>query len=271
MTLTYNDPVGLSRTIESLKPLSGSKSLGSWEHVVVDSSPSMNTAILDLPGWPLTRVESPPRGIYPAFNLGLKSVSGDLVWFLNGGDQLLSLENLVKAQTLFIQNPTIEIVAAPVKLFRGGKYTYDSKVSGDFSYNIIGQNGLCHQGILYRKTVFEKVGFYDESFKLAGDYEHHFRCLSAGVKFAVSDKPFAQYNRDGRSDQFEKVFAEFQRVWAQNSQNLTRKIRISNLSLGYFYLLRTRLMRSKILKPFSRPLKEVWYFLNRSAQGRLRR
>src|SRR5919108_5613652 len=90
VTITYRDPAGLASTSESLLPLLRADNSWTWEHVVVDSSPEENRAVLEglPPDWPLLHVVTPARGIYPAMNEGIQCASGRYLWFLNGRDRL---------------------------------------------------------------------------------------------------------------------------------------------------------------------------------------
>ncbi len=262
ITITYNDSEGFSRTLDSLRVLLGAPELaGEWEHIVVDSSPEINSSVLSrLGSWPLVRIETPPRGIYPAFNLGLEHATGEFVWFLNGGDRLLNVENL---RGLLDSFGSADLVCAPVEIYRNGKFTYNSHVKDNFSANLMGQNNLCHQGIIYRRSVFDCVGFYDVSYKLAGDYEHHFKCFFNGMKAGVFAGAIAQYDRDGRSDNFREVFGEYRRVWSKWSSNLGKQMYFQNIFIGKVYFFRSELMKSKLLYPISGQLKKLWYRMNR--------
>jgi glycosyltransferase involved in cell wall biosynthesis len=262
ITITYNDGPGLKRTLDSLVKLNEDKSL-KWEHIIVDSSPEVNSPVLaGFSGWPLVRIETPPRGIYPAFNLGIEHAQGEYVWFLNGGDRLLTVENL-KGLLGEFRGDAFDLVCAPVELYRENKFIYSTRVKSDFLANLLGQNNLCHQGIIYKRSVFERVGFYDVTYKLAGDYEHHFKCYFHGMKFGVFDKPLAQYDRDGRSDNFKEVFREYRRVWSKFSSKLGKQMYLQNILVGKAYFFRSKLMKSKLLSPVAAPLKKIWYRLNR--------
>lgn len=263
ITITYNDGAGLEKTLKSLRPLLADGRLkGEWEHIVVDSSPEINSGPLgSLTDWPLVRLETPPRGIYPAFNLGIEHARGEFLWFLNGGDRMLNSTNLLELLESF---EMADLICAPVEIYRNGQFTYNSHVKADFISNLMGQNGLCHQGIIYRRSVFDQVGLYDESYKLAGDYEHLFKCFLKGIKFGVFAKPIAQYDRDGRSDNYREVFKEYRKVWNTITPEISKGLYFQNAILGQAYLLRSKIMKSKLLSPFAAPLKKIWYQMHRN-------
>jgi glycosyltransferase involved in cell wall biosynthesis len=194
ITITYADPIGLASTVDSLRTLAR----GDWEHIVVDSSPEGNRDVISgLPiDWPLVHVVAPPRGIYAAMNSGIAAAHGDVLWFLNGGDRLADAESLKRARELLDQDPGVDILACGVWLTRRGK-------------RLAGPRGVCvpesdftkgknpHQGMLYRKRVFDVVGLYDDTYRIFGDYAHHWRCVLGGVRSKTSDLMIADFDIDG--------------------------------------------------------------------------
>ncbi|KKK57336.1 hypothetical protein LCGC14_3055510, partial [marine sediment metagenome] len=48
---------------------------------------------------------------------------------------------------------------------------------------------------MYRKTVFEKIGSFDESLNTQEEYEFNLRCLNAGLKIGYCDTTLAFYRR----------------------------------------------------------------------------
>jgi hypothetical protein len=194
ITITYADPSGLASTVDSLRTLPR----GDWEHIIVDSSPELNRDVIDgLPSdWPLVHVPASPRGIYAAMNCGIAAAHGDVLWFLNGGDRLSDPTSVMRARELLDQDLTVDILACGVWRTRGGKRLAGERgvraPDTDFTK---GTNP--HQGMLYRKSVFDDVGVYEESYRIIGDYEHHWRCLLGGVRAKAADVMIADFDIDG--------------------------------------------------------------------------
>jgi glycosyltransferase involved in cell wall biosynthesis len=258
ITLTYNNPEELEKTMASLKPLQEQNF--SWEHIVVDSSPEKTQTVLKkLGNWPLVHIETPPKGIYSAFNLGLEHSRGDWVWFLNGGDRMTLFENIRNT----LSDTGHDILCAGVKIFRNGEWIYSSIPKEPLIENLLGENTLCHQGMFYKKSIFDEVGAFDTDFKLAGDYDHHFRCYFQNVKTGFSPNLVAEFDRDGRSDNFRPVLKEFRKVWAKYDWRLKKELRRKNRIGAAAFILRLTVMRSPLVRPFSKSLKNIWYKLHR--------
>jgi GT2 family glycosyltransferase len=206
ITVTYNNPEALAGTLESLKGL-GSKI--SWEHVVVDSSPERNEAMLA--GRRLVHVKQKPAGIYPAMNAGIAAARGEFVWFLNGGDRLKRPESLEAALARLRENGAASMAIAAAELMREGRPLYTQRPRLGI-LPLLGINRVCHQAVLYRRALFERLGAFAEQYRLAADYELHLRALAAGVKIVAAPETIVQYDMGGQSADYAKVFQDFARI-----------------------------------------------------------
>jgi glycosyltransferase involved in cell wall biosynthesis len=215
VTITYRDPEGLALTISSLRQLLGAPC--SWEHIVVDSSPELNTNTLSTWGLEghLVHVIQPPNGIYSAMNEGIRRSAGEIIWFLNSGDLLKSTQSLLSAIGTMRISPN-PLLLAGAELMKDGIRLYD-QVPSSGSRPILGINRICHQAMLFRKDLFAKLGFFSENFRLASDYEFHLRARHADVHSTLLHEVIVRYDMDGQSSSFEEVFEEFRQIHRQLS------------------------------------------------------
>lgn len=119
-------------------------------------------------------ISEPDRGIYHAWNKGLARAEGEWICFL-GADDLFWDEHVLTrmAGELAKLPPDIRIAYGQIMLLNG---------SGERLY-AIGQpwervkerflKSMCipHPGLMHHRSVFEQHGGFDESFRIAGDYE----------------------------------------------------------------------------------------------------
>lgn len=262
ITISYDDPQGLTRTIESLRPLL--QSALRWEHIVVDQSPDKNNICFSkLPtDWPLVRIQENPLGIYGAHNRGLSEAKGELLWFLNGGDALSSRENLESAIIAMKKAPReTAALISPVQVSVGGKPRYIRGLTPDLWANIRGENRICHQAMLIRRDCFTELGPYDTKFRVAADYEHLYRLLVADKSILWSDKNFADFDMGGASSNIDRAFAEFRAVQKLYSAKLTARQNLENhlyscSSQGFTHL--AKLIGKSGLRPLFEPLWKNW-------------
>lgn len=213
ITVTYEDPEGLAATLASLAPL---RDAGlSFEHLVVDSSPDRHRPVLKAHrAYPVRHFEEPPLGIYPAMNTGIRSAKGEVLWFLNGGDRLKCAGNLQAAVDALRRQPSAELCYAAAALYRDGAFLHLQHPRPGVR-PMLGINRVCHQAILYRASLFGRIGLFSEEYKLASDYELHLRALAEGARTVIVDLPIVEYDMGGQSSRIEPVFGEFERIHAR--------------------------------------------------------
>jgi len=114
------------------------------------------------------------RGIYHAWNKGLDHARGDWICFLGSDDQFWTpdvLERMVP--TLVRAYPPVRVVYGEVlrvnrmgqEVLRVGEDWGSAKKSFQQVMNIP------HPGLMHHRSLFEEHGGFDESFRIAGDYE----------------------------------------------------------------------------------------------------
>ncbi len=133
-------------------------------------------------------ISEPDSGIYSAWNKGLRQAKGEWICFLGADDfffHSLVLEQM--AARLVNVSAGINIVYAPIMLVNSTGETIH--LYGNQPWEVLKprfQKIMClpHQGTFHRCRLFLKHGNFDESFKIAGDYEMLLRELkSADAKY----------------------------------------------------------------------------------------
>lgn len=128
-------------------------------------------------------IQENDTGIYEAWNKGLKIASGHWIAFIGSDD--LFLPNALEGYCNFIKKNNLhscDIVSSKVIL-----------TNGEHSQRIIGKKWIWrkfktimtigHVGCFHNRNFFIKYGYFDESFKICGDYEYLLRAkhkLKAG-------------------------------------------------------------------------------------------
>jgi len=266
VTITYRDPAGFRRTVDSLRQLEGAGI--DWEHVVVESpsdAPSVK-AILP-PSWPLRFVSSPPLGTYRAQNLGLETSCGRVIWFLNGGDELAGAAALKRALVKIESHPVAVAYCGAVDLMRDGRFLYRQVPRDPVWKNLLGKNALCHQGVLYRREAFSRFGEYDPEYRIGADYEHHFRILAKGGEFLVGEEDIGRFDMSGASSNYRAAFREFRAIQKKHLPQLPIVLRLLNSI--YFPYCYSQVATLKFLGalPFSGFLRAIWIRWKRGFGG----
>lgn len=192
VTICYNIKNVIEMTCESIV----NQTWQDFEWIVVDGGSTDGT--LDILNKYKDRIDilvsEPDNGVYNALNKGIKLANSEWINFMNGGDRFYDNEVLEKV----FKDKTYD-----ADILYGWQYFARSKVFRKFKDNIdryyLCSNALGHQAIFYKKECFEKYGFYDETFKIYGDFERNV-CFKVNKKnFKYLDYPVSYFGEDGIS------------------------------------------------------------------------
>lgn len=141
-------------------------------------------------------VSEPDSGIYSAMNKGINNTTGDYIVFMNAGDTFYDGDTLCKVSKYFGADL---IYGKSVKHY--GEYksitSYPKFIDKDYLSNYT----LSHQSSYYRKNVFDEYGMYDETYKIAGDYEFYARLINQqNFTSKYIDEPLSVFYLDGISN-----------------------------------------------------------------------
>jgi hypothetical protein len=130
------------------------------------------------------------NGIYDAMNKAIKYCKGDFYLFLGADDILYS--------TLHKVVPSINNLNC---LYYGNVYFEKDKTiyDGSFDAKKIVIKNICHQAILYPKTVFEKYS-YHLKYKIRADHYLNLQCFAdKNITFKYIPITIAQFSAGGTS------------------------------------------------------------------------
>lgn len=179
ITVCRNEAGSIRATIESVL----NQTYKRYEYIIIDGASSDGTAdiIAEYSSRLAYWVSEPDKGIYDAMNKGVKEASAEYLLFLNGGDRLASVSVL---GDVFASVRTAGILYGDVFKDRGGacdlcRYK-DYRITAFFLFD----HTLPHPGSFIKRTLFERVGTYDTSFRLSGDYDFFLRAFVRGKSTA---------------------------------------------------------------------------------------
>ncbi|MEW5794952.1 MAG: glycosyltransferase family 2 protein [Candidatus Zixiibacteriota bacterium] len=149
-------------------------------------------------------LHNPKRWSSPARNLGARAATGDIITFIDGhtyidNDQLLKSTARLMAEhnvavlsrPQFLETPENATFQTAVALVRRSPLGHglDSTIYTDKDMFV----NPASAGASYRREVFEKVGYFDETFDASEDYEFNYRVAQAGFKAFTSLKLAVYY------------------------------------------------------------------------------
>ena len=223
ITINYNNTEGLKKTLDSV----AAQTYTSFEHIIVDGASTdgsvevireyENQLHITHSTIHLFWSSEKDNGIYDAMNRGIRKAKGEYTLMLNSGDYLVDeyvLERIMPKLdgTDIMQGNNIEEC--------GGK-TYRNRGYGksDIDFFDVMKGHFLHQSSFCRRDLFERYGYFDESYKMSGDTKFFMICLGRNdATFKYVDIDVANYDMSG-------ISAEKKGPWAKCHQEELVRIR----------------------------------------------
>ena len=195
ITINYNDKIGLSKTINSVL----NQTFDDFEFIVIDGG--SNDGGIDVIKQYKDKIDywvsEPDKGVYNAMNKGIKVAKGEFLIFMNSGDCFTSntiLKEVSPDLTLDfdIYYGNTNKVSSHSKRLK----TYPEKLTFSFFYS----NSINHQSSFIRRSLFDTYFYYNETYKIASDWEFFvYTICYANVSTKYLKKTIADYDFTGIS------------------------------------------------------------------------
>lgn len=169
ITVVFNGEQYLEETILSVL----NQEFKDFEYIVIDGGSTDGTVDIikkykdKIDYW----VSEKDNGIYDAMNKGLKVASGQVVNMMNCGDFFENELVLGRVASFFKKNKELGFVLGRSRFINNdgtdycikeGKRVVSSLQAGRF-------NTISHQAFFVKRALHDKIGFYDESYRLVAD------------------------------------------------------------------------------------------------------
>lgn len=181
------------------------------EHLVYDGGSSDGTCELladlarETAG--LNVVSEPDSGIYNALNKGVRDAAGQWFYVL-GCDDRISDPAAFDAVVRVADGIKEPIVAFGVRKVGVAEPYVRTPCPRDMFWTI----PYCHQGVIMRTALIREHDGFDESYRLAADYDLFLRCHLAGASVRVCESCCAEISVGGASFDQVRVLSEFGRI-----------------------------------------------------------
>lgn len=213
ITINCNNCGGLCKTVESVF----SQTYRDFEYIIIDGASTdgskeyLDTIKADnvvdkantaghLPTYKFTNlqiVSEPDTGIYNAMNKGIRFAKGEYCLFLNSGDFLIATDVL---ERVFGQLVHADILCAKCNVSDKGKVIWTSNPPQNVTFGTLYFVGLAHQSTFIRRSLFDSLGLYDETYRYNADTEFWYRAIIIhNATTQRVDVITTDYNLDGVS------------------------------------------------------------------------
>lgn len=190
---TYNSDKYICEAIESVL----SQSYLNYEIIVVDDGSYDDTKSIIRDRYPLVRYYfTDNKGVSSARNYGISMARGEYIAFLDSDDRWLPTK-LEKQRSSFQKNPKLGMVFTENSFFNNVGVIQERMnkrkrlMSGDIVRNIFLNSYVATPTVMVRKSIFDKVGWFEEGLLIAEDDNMWMRI---GMEYCVEliDEPLVQ-------------------------------------------------------------------------------
>jgi glycosyltransferase len=239
ITISFNAKATIGKTLHSVV----NQSYKNIEHIIVDGGSKDNTIEICKSFNHISKIKSEPdKGVYDAFNKGLKLASGDIVGFLNADDTFYNENSVQEIVNAFEQNET-DIVYGNLDYINENGRVIRNWISRPYKKGLVKKAWMpAHPTFYCKKEVYNRLGGYNDSFKIGGDFELCLRFLEVNnITSFFLDKKLIKMLIGGISN------SGLKSKWTIYKEEL-RAFRINNISINplFFFLYKLKKLKQFI-------------------------
>ena len=193
ITVTWNSVAYLEEAIQSVI----SQDYDNFEYIIIDGGSTDGTVDIirkyadRLAYW----ISEPDRGMYEAMNKGIAQASGDIIGMINSDDYYYpgALQAVAEA---------FEGKSLDEYIFWGDvQYEHLGRVKGFRPENLKTGAFAPHPSMFCPKQIYDRIGNYDASFRLLGDYDFMYRAVNKyRIKSLYVPELIAFFREGGMAD-----------------------------------------------------------------------
>ncbi|WP_202945812.1 glycosyltransferase family 2 protein [Acetonema longum] len=264
ITVVYNRVCKLERAIKSVLM----QTYRNIEYIVIDGASTDGTLeviknyehIIDY------YVSEPDQGVYNAMNKGLSLAAGDYICILNSDDWLI--DDAIKYSVR-------ELLASNADYSGADEYCVDEQGNLVFLYGLrhfdevalVMGNPCNHGTMLISSNAYEKIGYYDETYKIAADLKMQLALITDNrMKHCIINKPIHYYELAGLSDiHKDMMLKEVAQVLREYHPSINKTELCSLVSLVFDWQFNEQIISDieNILRKPYYTQKQKYYLLNR--------
>ena len=205
ITISFNSCRTIERTLKSVL----SQTYADFEYIIIDGSSKDSTVDIikkyeSLFNGRMKWVSEPDKGIYDAMNKGIKMAQGEIIGIVNS-DDWLEPNALQIVNDAFNKNKN-----SKDSLYIGWmNFHYDEnnsqvlKTSHDKlmkKAKVYQMAGINHPATFVPKSIYEKIGIFDDRMKISADADFILRCYFANLNFYYINKVITNMDGNGVSN-----------------------------------------------------------------------
>ena len=178
ITICFNSGKTIEDTLVSIK----NQDYPNIEHVIIDGLSKDNTLEIVAKNQHsgIVLLSEKDHGLYDALNKGFQLCTGDIIGVLHSDDFLAGNSVISSLVEMFEKHPEAEAVSTSVNIYKPERpdkpyRVYNATRFKTWQFRIGIQPP--HPGFYIKRSVFNKVGFFNSSYKISGDFDWLYRVI----------------------------------------------------------------------------------------------
>jgi len=223
------------------------------EHIIIDGGSTDGTLEI-LKKYPHLRVVSgTDAGMYDAFNKGIALAKGQVINFLNSDDRWGDVP-LREIEAEILRTPALEVITTGAGIYEYGsagswvkKKYLPALEGGEQFFRSLKGRGPAINGWFIRRELFDRIGVFDNSYKISADYDFCLRAIIMNAQIHPLDIEIYHYLAHAHSLTFDNDHEKIASAIKENLLIVENFLSKENLERCQREYLRKR-VRSLLLK-----------------------
>ncbi len=215
ITASFNSERTISKTIESLL----NQTYTNFEYIIIDGN--SKDATLDIiksfeskfieKNITYKFISEPDKGIYDAWNKGIKLAKGEWISFIGSDDYYLENALSLYSNEINKSSKNTNYISSRVIII-DNKGNSIKTIGKMFNWaNLIKNMDIAQVGSFHKKDLFEHIGNFSTDYKIVGDLDFYIRSKNIIIP-AFFNEVTAKMENNGVSNQINKALSEALKV-----------------------------------------------------------
>lgn len=217
ITVNYNNKNGLIKTINSVIQ----QDYTNIEYIIIDGDSNDGSLNIikesnKINYW----ISEKDNGIYDAMNKGIKRCTGDYILFLNSGDYFCRNNILSIIFDKYTFNEDL-IIGRQLYITKDKKIGISPKLRySEIDITFFLSSTIPHQATFIKRDLFEKIGFYDITYKVSADWVFWIKAIIENkCNIRIINKNVSYMEEGGVSSNMSKCYADMSRYMNECLRN----------------------------------------------------
>ncbi len=174
ITAVFNDAPGLEKCIRSIID----QTYDNIEFLIIDgeSSDTFMDVVSRYDDTVDYWISEPDKGIYDAWNKGVTLAHGEWIAFLGAGDAYRPAAIATYIDTIAARGKPVDFISSRINLVTSDDRSLRVRGVPFVWKNVRKGMDFVHVGAIHHRSLFERFGLFNPSYRSAGDYEFFMRC-----------------------------------------------------------------------------------------------